>query len=386
MASVFINKLCILKVFKFLVLKHEELLHLLALTNANGIGDVMAKKLIAHCGSAIEVFSEKKQNLAKIQGIGSSITYALKDKSIFEKAAQEIEFIDKNDVQYSYFLDDEYPNYLKHCFDAPILFFKKGTIDVNSYKTISIVGTRQMTSYGKSVLEDLITKLKEYNPVIISGLAYGVDIHAHKLALEHKLQTVAVLAHGLDRVYPSIHKKYANEMLKNGGLITDFWSGTKPDRENFVKRNRIVAGLSQATIVIESAEKGGSLITADMANSYNRDVFAIPGRITDAYSRGCNQLIKTNKAATLTSAKDIAYILGWEREDKKKKTIQKELFVELNDTEKQVYNYLLKEGKQQLDVIALHCNLPIFKIATLLLNLELKGVIKPLPGKIFEAV
>ena len=367
-------------------MKHEELLHLLALINADGIGDVVAKKLISHCGSAIAIFKEKKQSLEKIQGIGTSITYALKDKTTFERAAKEIEFITKNNIEYSYFQDDDYPNYLKHCFDSPVLFFKKGTIDVNNFKTISIVGTRQMTSYGKSVLEDLILKLKEYNPVIISGLAYGVDVYAHKLALEHKLQTVAVLAHGLDRVYPAVHKKYADEMLKNGGLITDFWSGSRPDKENFVKRNRIVAGLSQATIVIESAEKGGSLITADIANSYNRDVFAIPGRITDAYSRGCNQLIKTNKAAALTSANDIAYILGWEKDDEKKKTVQKQLFIELNDTEKQVYNYLLKEGKQQLDVIALHCNLPIFKIATLLLNLELKGAIKPLPGKIFEAI
>ncbi|MBJ2174040.1 DNA-protecting protein DprA [Aureibaculum sp. A20] len=367
-------------------MKNEELLHLLALINANGVGDVMAKKLIAQCGSATAIFSENKQSLAKIQGVGTSITYALKDKTIFERAAEEIEFIENNNIQYSYFQDDDYPNYLKHCFDAPMFFFKRGNIDINNYKTISIVGTRQMTSYGKAVLEELIINLKEYNPVIISGLAYGVDIHAHKLALEHKLQTVAVLAHGLDRIYPTLHKKQADQMLKNGGLITDFWSKTNPDRENFVKRNRIVAGLSQATIVIESAEKGGSLITADIANSYNRDVFAIPGRITDAYSRGCNQLIKTNKAASLTSAKDIAYILGWEKDDEKKKAIQQQLFIELNDTEKKVYNYLLKEGKQQLDIIALHCNLPIFKIATLLLTLELKGVIKPLPGKIFEAI
>lgn len=367
-------------------MKNQELLNLLALINAEGIGDVLAKKLISYCGSASAVFSEKKQSLAKIPGVGTSITYNLKNKTNFERAFQEIEYIDKNSIQFSYFKDDDYPNYLKHCFDAPVLFFKKGDIDINNYKTISIVGTRQMTSYGKSVLEDLILKLKEYNPIIVSGLAYGVDIHAHKLALEHQLQTIGVLAHGLDRVYPSIHKKYANEMFKNGGLITEFWSGTKPDKENFVKRNRIVAGLSQATIVIESAEKGGSLITADLANSYNRDVFAVPGRITDAYSRGCNQLIKINKAATLTSAKDVAYILGWEKDDENKKAIQQQLFIELNDTEKQVYNYLLKEGKQQLDVIALHCNLPIFKIATLLLTLELKGVIKPLPGKIFEAV
>lgn len=367
-------------------MKNEELLNLLALIRVDGIGDVMAKKLIAHCGSALGVFSEKKQTLVKIPGVGTSITYALRDKTYFEKAAEEIEYMDKNNIQVSYFQDDDYPHYLKHCFDAPILFFKKGNMNINNYKTISIVGTRQMTSYGKSVLEDLMLSLKEYNPIIISGLAYGVDIHAHKLALEYNLQTIGVLAHGLDRIYPSLHKKYADKMLTNGGLLTDFWSGTNPDRENFVKRNRIVAGLSQATVVIESAEKGGSLITADIANSYNRDVFAVPGRITDTYSKGCNQLIKINKAASLTSAKDIAYILGWEKDNVKKKAIQQQLFIELNDTEKLVYNYLLKEGKQQLDIIALHCNLPIFKIATLLLTLELKGVIKPLPGKIFEAI
>jgi len=367
-------------------LKNEELLNLLALINANGIGDVMAKKLISHCGSASEIFSENKQTLAKIPGVGTAIIYALKNKSIFTRAEQEIEFINTHNIQYSYFQDSDYPQYLKHCFDAPILFFKKGKIQLNNQKIISIVGTRQMTSYGKSVLESLISNLKAYNPVIVSGLAYGVDAYAHKLAIENQLQTIAVLAHGLDRIYPAIHKKYTDKMIKNGGLITDYWSNTRPDKENFVKRNRIVAGISQATIVIESAEKGGSLITADIANSYNRDVFAIPGRITDAYSRGCNQLIKTNKAAVLTSAKDIAYILNWEKDNLKEKSIQKQLFVELSDIEKSVYNYLLKEGKQQLDLIALHCNLPVFKTATLLLTLELKGVIKPLPGKIFEAL
>jgi len=367
-------------------LSTEELLNLLALINANGIGDVMAKKLISHCGSATQVFAERKQALSKISGVGTAIIYALKDNTLFTRAEKEIDFMNANAIQYSYFQDDDYPMYLKHCFDAPIFFFKKGNIQLNHQKVISVVGTRQMTGYGKSVLEDLIKNLVEYNPVIISGLAYGVDIHAHKLALEHKLQTVAVLAHGLDRVYPTIHKKYADKMLDNGGLITDYWSGTKPERENFVKRNRVVAGLSQATIVIESADKGGSLITADIANSYNREVFAIPGRVTDAYSRGCNQLIKTNKAAVVTSAKDVAYILGWEKDDKQKKAIQQQLFIELSDTEKGIYNYLLKEGKQQLDLIALHCNLPVFKTATLLLTLELKGVIKPLPGKIFEAI
>ncbi len=367
-------------------LKKEELLHILALLNTDGIGDVVAKKLIAHFGSATAIFSQKKQALLKVSGIGSAILSVLKNKNNFIRAEQEIEFINTNDIQYSYFKDDDYPVYLNQCFDAPVLFFKKGKINLKDQKIISIVGTRQMTNYGKTVLEELFKGIKEYNPIIVSGLAYGVDIHAHKLALKHNLQTIAVLAHGLDRIYPPVHKKYVTQILENGGLLTDFWSGTNPDRENFVKRNRIVAGLSQATIVIESAEKGGSLITAGIANSYNRDVFAIPGRITDAYSRGCNQLIKTNRSAMLTSVKDLAYILNWEKDNEAKKTIQKKLFIELSESEKEVYNYLLKEGKQQLDIIALHCNFPIYKIATLLLNLELKGMIRPLPGKIFEAV
>ena len=367
-------------------MNNEEFLHILALVNADGIGDVMAKKLISHFGSAAAIFSAKKQHLLQISGVGTSMIAALTNKSIFKKAEQEIEFINSNNIEYFYFKNDDYPTYLNHCYDAPLLLFRKGSISLQNQKIISVVGTRQMTNYGKSVLEDLFEGLKEYNPVIVSGLAYGVDIHAHKLALKHNLQTVAVLAHGLDRIYPAVHKNIAKDLLKNGGLLTDFWSNTNPDRENFVKRNRIVAGLSQATVVIESAEKGGSLITADIANSYNRDVFAVPGRITDTFSKGCNQFIKTNRAAVLSSAKDLAYILGWEKDNEAKKTIQKQLFIELSNPEKEVYSYLLKEGKQQIDMIGLHCNLPTFKAASLLLELELKGVVKPLPGKIFEAV
>jgi DNA processing protein len=367
-------------------LNEEEFLNILALVRADGIGDVMAKKLITHFGSPEAVFSAKKRDLLQISGVGNSIISALSNKDIFVKSEQEIEFIKANNIECLYFKNINYPAYLNHCYDAPILLFKKGNVNFQSQKIISVVGTRQMTSYGKSVLDELFEGLKEYDPLIVSGLAYGVDIYAHRLAIKHNLQTVAVLAHGLDRIYPAVHKNVAVELLKKGGLLTDFWSNTNPDRENFVKRNRIVAGLSQATIVIESAEKGGSLITADIANSYNRDVFAVPGRISDTYSKGCNQFIKTNRAAVLSSAKDLAYILGWEKDIEKKKSIQKQLFVDLSSQEKEVYNYLLKEGKQQIDMIALHCNLPTFKAASLLLNLELKGAVKPLPGKIFEAI
>lgn len=362
---------------------NEDLLYFLALQKTTGIGDINAKKLVKYCGSAKAVFTEKQTNLLKIEGIGSFKLKGLKDRTLLNKAEKELEFINKNNIQAISFLDKNYPKKLKHAVDSPLLFFQKGKINFNQKRIISIVGTRNMTNYGKSVLEKLITQIKIYNPLIVSGLAYGVDVFTHRLAIKNKLQTVAVLAHGLDRTYPTSHQKEAVQMQENGGILSDFWSGTKPDRKNFIKRNRIVAGLSEATIVIESAEKGGSLITADIANSYNRDVFALPGRITDLYSKGCNNLIKTNKAAILTSAKDLAYILNWE-DNKKQKSIQKQMFVELEGNEQIIYNYLLKEGKQTLDIIALHNNLPIYKIATLLLNLELKGVVKPLSGKIFE--
>ncbi|MCK5678384.1 MAG: DNA-processing protein DprA [Flavobacteriaceae bacterium] len=368
-------------------MKNTDILYYLALQAASGIGDINAKKLIAHCGSAKEVFYEKPKNLEKIPGIGSYIIKGLKDTSLIRKAEKEFDFIDKNNIQVTTFLDESYPEKLKHCVDGPILLFQKGNINLKQQKIISIVGTRMITNYGKSFLEEFISEVKEFNPIIVSGLAYGVDIFVHQQALKNNLQTIAVLAHGLDDIYPKRHKKEALKMQENGGLFTEFWSKTNPDRENFVKRNRIVAGLSEATIVIESAAKGGSLITAGIANSYNRDVFAVPGRTTDTYSKGCNQLIKTNQAALINTAKDLAYILNWQTKDEKVKApIQKQLFVELNEHEENIYNYLVKEGKQNLDLISLNCKYPIHKTATLLLNLELKGVAKPLPGKMFEAV
>jgi DNA processing protein len=368
-------------------LKEEELFHLLALLKVEGIRDVNAKKLVSRCGSAINVFKENRNTLLNISGVGSTVVNNLKDKTVFESAEKELHFIKNNAISAMTFYDEDYPERLKHCFDAPLVLFKKGKIDFNKQKIISIVGTRQMTNYGREILEKLFDDLKDFKPIIVSGLAYGVDIFAHQLAMKHQFQTIAVLAHGLDRIYPAVHKKEAEKMQNNGGLLSDFWSGSRPDKENFVKRNRIVAGISQATLLIESAIKGGSLITADIANSYNRDVFAVPGKVSDTYSEGCNNLIKTNRASLLTSAKDLLYILNWEKDIKMpKKSIQKELFVDLDSQEKTIYKYLLKEGKQQLDIIALHCNFPIHKTASVLLNLELKSMTRPLPGKLFEAI
>ena len=364
----------------------EELLYVLALQHVKGIGDINAKKLIAHCGSAKNVLTEKRQKLEKINGIGSFTLKNLFDSSNLKEAEKELQHIKNNKIEILYFKDEDYPKNLKHCVDAPILFFKEGNFKLDNRPIISIVGTRKITSYGRDFCEKLISDLTAYNPVIVSGFAYGVDICAHKAALKNKLQTIGVLAHGFEEVYPKSHKKYVSEINKNGGFITDFWHNDELQRENFLKRNRIVAGISEATIIIESADKGGSLVTADIANSYSRDVFAVPGRTTDVYSRGCNDLIKRNKAAILTSAKDIVEMLNWELEPKKPKIIQKQLFVELNEIEQLIYDFLLENGKQLLDIISLNCKLPIHKTTTILFNLEMKGVVKPLPGKLFEAV
>jgi DNA processing protein len=363
----------------------EELFHLLALLKVDGVGDIIAKKLLTHCGSAEDVFKTKTSQIASIDGIGSVLLKKLKDKTVFEKAEQELKFIKNNAVDVSFFLDENYPDRLKHCIDGPVLLFSSGNIDLKNRKIISIVGTRQITSYGIEFCKKLIADLAPLNPIIVSGFAYGVDIVAHQAALEHNLQTIGVVAHGLNQIYPKIHKKYVAKIEENGGFMTEFWSSSNPEKENFVKRNRIVAGISEATIVIESADKGGSLITANMANDYNRDVFAVPGRTTDKYSQGCNNLIKTQKANLLSGAADLIYILNWDIE-KETKPVQKQLFVSLDDDEQKVYDYLQKNGKELLDTIALQCDFPIYRISGLLLNMELKGVIRPLPGKLFEAI
>jgi len=345
----------------------------------------MAKKLLTHFGSAEAVFNTKASQLAGIDGVGSILLQNLKDKSVFEKATLELEFIKNNAIDVAYFKDENYPERLKHCIDGPLLLFTSGNINLQNRRIISIVGTRQITSYGTEFCRKLIEELAPLDPIIVSGFAYGVDIVAHQLAMDHNLQTIGVLAHGLNQIYPKTHKKYVAKVEQNGGFMTEFWSSANPDKENFVKRNRIVAGMSEATIVIESADRGGSLITANMANDYNRDVFAVPGRVTDKYSQGCNNLIKTQKANVLTSAADLVYILNWDIQ-KESKPVQKQLFVTLDKDEQKVYDYLLQTGKELMDIIALRCDFPIYKISGMLLNMELKGVIRPLPGKLFEAI
>ena len=371
--------------FKIHAMNETELYYLLALQKVEGVGDIIAKKLLTHCGNAAAIFTTKTSQLAAIDGIGSVLISKLKNKSIFAKAEAELNYIKNNGITVSYFQDETYPERLKHCIDGPLLLFSSGKIDFNNRKIISIVGTRNITSYGTEFCKNLISDLAPLNPIIVSGFAYGVDIVAHQAAMENDLQTIGIVAHGLDQIYPSSHKKYVSKMEQNGGFMTEYWSGTNPEKENFVKRNRIVAGISEATIVIESAIKGGSLITANLANDYNRDVFAVPGRTSDKLSLGCNNLIKTQKANLLTSAADLVYILNWDIE-KTTRSVQKKLFITLENEEQKIYDYLLKSGKEILDIIALECDFPIYKLSGILLNMELKGVVRPLPGKLFEAI
>ncbi|WP_203294959.1 DNA-processing protein DprA [Luteirhabdus pelagi] len=367
------------------MLSEQELLYTLALQRIPNLGDISAKKLLRHFGTAEGIFKAKKRELLKIDGIGSLKLKSLFNAQYLDEAEAELHFIQKEKLQFSYYQDSSYPEHLKHCLDGPILFFHKGNIDIKNKKLLSIVGTRKATSAGIDFTKKLIEALAPLDIVIVSGFAYGIDITAHKAAIDHNLQTIACLAHGMNQIYPKSHKKYVQKMVEHGGFITEFWSDDTFDRNNFLRRNRIIAGISQATVVIESAEKGGSLVTADIAHSYNRDVFAVPGRTTDSQSVGCNTLIKIQKAQLITSAADILFHLGWEAK-KPSPTNQISLFVELTEQEQKVYDFLKEKGKEEIDTISLSCDLPTFVLAPLLLSLELKGVVRPLPGKQFETL
>lgn len=362
-----------------------ELLALLRLQSLPNIGDISAKRLLQKFGSAEEIFKTKKSDLLKIDGFGIGRMKEFFDKRFLDAAEEELRNIKENDIKVSYFLDDDYPELLKQCIDGPILLFQKGNIDLKGRFLLSIVGTRKATVHGVGFVEELISKLAPLNPVIISGFAYGIDIAAHKAAIDNGLQTLACMGHGLDSIYPKPHAKYKDQIEENGGFVSDFWLETKIDPKQFIRRNRIIAGMSEATLVVESADRGGALITADIANSYDREVFAVPGRPTDKMSRGCNNLIKAHKAQAITSAEDLIYFMNWEIKPSKP-AIQTSLFVELNEEEKLIIEALKKLGKAELDDLALESKLPGYRVASYLLNLELNNLIRPLPGKQYEVI
>lgn len=358
----------------------KDLAYLLVLIDLPSIGSIRARGLLRKYGSGQEIYHALKRRELQLPPPFSMVTL----QELLDKAYREIENMQKLQIQYIYIGDPTYPQRLKYCEDAPILLFYKGNISWNAPKSISVVGTRAATPYGLEFCRGLISELQALDVQIVSGLAFGIDIQAHIAAMDQGLETIACLAHGLHTIAPATHTRYSEEILEHGGLISEFPTHSIMDKKNFVRRNRIIAGLSQATVVVESAKRGGSLLTAEMANSYNREVFALPGRIDQSKSMGCNMLIKTNQARLIQSAADLIYILNWDLEEIQPKSTQIPLFVELNSEEEKIHTILSTRNKESLDILAIETGMSPQKTASLLLGLELKGVIRSLPGKQFE--
>ncbi len=349
----------------------------------DGVGDILAKNLITYCGSVEAVFKLKKSSLTRIPGIGQKAAESIVRFNDYQRIEQEVKFIEKHRIKPLFYTDKEYPLRLKSITDAPILIYTLGNLDLNAAKTVGIVGTRRATEYGKLFTEELVAFLKPLNCLVVSGLAYGIDVFAHKSAIANQLPTVGVMAHGLDRIYPGAHQKTARQMLEHGGLVTEFPSTTNPDKENFPRRNRIVAGLSDVLVVVETPNKGGAMITADIANSYNKDIMALPGRVGDEFSVGCNTLIKQNKAAIITKPEDLTELMNWDLEPKKKRKLQTQLF-DLDETDSKVVGFIRQMVKAGIDDISISMGMDSGEISLRLLDLEFRNIIRTLPGKYYE--
>lgn len=361
----------------------DKQIYQIGLTMINGVGDILARHLLESMGDAEAIFTEKQRLLEKIPGIRGTLAAEIKRPEVLMRAEKELTFVQKNGIDIYFLTDRNYPERLGECPDAPVLFYYKGKADLNASRIVSIVGTRQATPYGQELTERLLKDLSASLPdvLIVSGLAYGIDICAHRNALKYQLPTVGILAHGLDRIYPPAHRPSAVEMLQQGGLLTDFPSETNPDRPNFVRRNRIVAGLADTTIVIESAEKGGSLITADIAFSYGRDVYTFPGRVTDPHSKGCNALIRQNKAGLITSAEDLILAMRWDVTGKKKELpVQAQLLFPEDGEADRLFYFLSEHREAHINELSIALDMPVHQLSSLLFELELDGKIKTLPG------
>ena len=363
-----------------------SLLHQVGLTFIKNIGPSLAKSLVSYFGGAEEVFNVPKAKWIKVPGIGEKTIGDVDLATALTKAEAELKFAEKHGIDILFYTDSRYPKRLKNCHDSPILLYSKGNANLNSQRIISVVGTRNATDYGKQLCKQLVDELQQYNALVVSGLALGIDVAAHKECVKLNVPTVGVLGHGLDRMYPSQNRLTAEKMLENGGLLSEYPSGTIPDRENFPQRNRIVAGIADATIVVEASVKGGALITAEIANSYNRDVFAFPGRVGDEFSEGCNFLIRNNKAALLTCAADLAYILGWEKPDSKKPVVEQlTLLIDLSPEESLIFEIIRQNnGPIAIDDLSIKTNMATSQLAMNLLNMEMQGFIRSLPGKIYK--
>jgi len=367
---------------------NQDLIYHIGITLVKGIGNITAKQIIENIDNVALLFTEKKHVVERISGLSRRIINEIHSPEVLKRAEKEIRFIEKAHIEPLFITDPAYPNRLKECVDAPVMLYFRGKANLNAEKIISIVGTRNATAYGRETTDQLVHDISKTFPesLIVSGLAYGIDIAAHRAALRENMVTVGILAHGLDRIYPSEHRNTAAEMINTGGLLTDFISETNPDRQNFVKRNRIVAGMSDCTIVVESAQKGGALITANIADSYNRDIFAIPGKTCDKYSEGCNLLIKSKKAALITSADDIFREMNWsgQPEPVRMQAVQRTIFPELNPEEQKVVDILSKAGSMQLNLLAIELDLPVSKLSVILFDLEMNGLVRCKPGGMYS--
>lgn len=363
----------------------KSLVHQIALTLIPGIGCVQARNLLEYF-DVDEIFQAKKSDLKLVKGLGEVRIKNILNFKDFATAEKEVAFIEKYKIQPLFIKHNAYPQRLLHCYDAPILLYYKGQADLNHSKIVSIVGSRNHTDYGKMMTEALIEKLTNAEVLVVSGLAYGIDSIAHKACLKNNMVTVGVLAHGLDKIYPPHHTDMAKQMTKDGGLLTEFRKGTQPDKYNFPSRNRIVAGISDATIVIETDMKGGSMITAEVANSYNKEVFAFPGKTTDKKSAGCNYLIKSNKAILLTDAQQLIETMGWTNNKKPYIKKNRELFLNLTEDEKMIVELLNNSGSASIDEINTKTNLSSSSVAAAILNLEIHHVIEAMPGKMYKII
>lgn len=358
----------------------QNILNNIALTMVPDIGPVMAKVLISYCGSAEAVFKASKKELLKIPQVGPKTVERITSSETFARAEDQMKYLSNNNGKAVVFHSDDYPQRLKHFESSPLVLYLKGEMNLNHKRTVAIIGTRKPTEQGKINCEKLIEGLQDYDVQIISGLAFGIDTCAHKKCVETNTETIGVMGHGLDILYPAENRKLVSKMVENGGVLTEFPINTRPDRENFPMRNRIIASMSDVVVVVESKRKGGSIITAEFANSYNKDVFAIPGRTTDDASEGCNKLIKQHKANLLENAADIGYIMRWDETDKTR-VVQKALFIDFNDEEQKLIDILKEKDSVTVDELSHLLKLAPSNLAGMLLNLEFKGAIRSLPGK-----
>lgn len=364
----------------------NELIYKIALTKIPNIGNVHAKSLMQIFKEPAQIFKASKANLEKIEGIGSVRASSIKAFKEFDVCKKEMDFIEKHAIDALFFTDEKYPKRLLNCYDSPIMLYYKGNSNLNASKIISVVGTRNNSEYGKQICEKFISDLKLKDAIIVSGLAYGIDTIAHRAALNNNIETIGVLAHGLDRIYPSANKQLAKEMIFKGGLLTEFMSATNPDKQNFPNRNRITAGICDALVVIETSKKGGSLITAEIANDYNKDVFAFPGKATDIKSEGCNKLIQLNKSHLITNANDLLEMMQWNEVKIASKKRSPQLFYDFNEEELEILEFFKQKADWQIDELCMRSKMNNSKIATILLSLEMNGIIVSLPGKIYRCL